>query len=119
MAIQKSPHPQSEENTNPARADLEPDELEQNAGTGPDAELYQNMDGAETAGTRTPKREPPRGQGTAVEPASAAYEGTLASRTPHGETQGITNRSLDEESERQQRVVEDRPDAQAGVNHAK
>jgi hypothetical protein len=54
-----------------------------------------------------------------TEPAAAAYEGSLSTRTPRSDGQGITPRSSEEENARQKRVVKDRPDAQAGVNHAK
>lgn len=37
MAVQKSPHTQSQENTHFAQTDVNPDELEQTVGTGEDA----------------------------------------------------------------------------------
>jgi len=49
----------------------------------------------------------------------AAYEGSISTRTPKSQGQGITPRSSKEENARQEKVVRDRPDAQAGVNHAK
>lgn len=39
--------------------------------------------------------------------------------TPGGPVQGVTSHSAVEESERQERVVKDRPDARAGLNRSK
>jgi hypothetical protein len=91
MTKQKTPHTQTEQNIPPTRADVELDQAAQGTGTESDEQLYSNMEGAETGGNRTPKRP----------------------------SQGITSHSAEEESERQQKVVNDRPDAQAGVNHSK
>ena len=46
----------------------------------------------------------------------AAMTGHVNTRAPHGEGQGITNHSVNVESERQEKVVSERPDAQAGVD---
>lgn len=52
-------------------------------------------------------------------PEQAAHVGSVSTRTPTGTNQGIANRSIAEEDERQQGVVEKRPDAQAGLNSLK
>jgi len=118
MPEQKSPHTQSQENENPARPDLEPGQLEQESGTGSGSEIYDNMDGAETGGTRSSKKVPISEVHHDVEPPTAAYEGSTHTRTPEGGGQGITSHSTQEESERQRKVVKNRPDARAGLNHA-
>jgi hypothetical protein len=53
-----------------------------------------------------------------TEQESAAHEGSVTTRTPKAPAQGITDRP-EEESKRQQKVVNDRPDAQAGLNRSK
>ena len=119
MTKQTTPHTQSQQNANPAQTDLEPGQQQQDAGRGPDAKIYQNMEGAETGGTRSPKKSSDLPVEHNTEPAEAAYEGSVTTRTPRKPAQGITAHSAEEESERQQKVVNDRPDAQAGVNHSK
>ena len=119
MTKQKTPHTQSQQNANPAQTDLEPGQQQIEAGRGSDAELYENMEGSETGGTRTPKRSLDLPAQHNTEPAAAAYEGSLSTRTPRKPVQGITSHSSAEESERQKKVVNERPDAQAGVNHSK
>lgn len=58
MAQQKSPHTQSEQNQPQAQMNLEPGELEKMLGTGEDAKTYENNDGAQTGGTRSPRHAP-------------------------------------------------------------
>ncbi|MGI8771918.1 MAG: hypothetical protein ACR2JE_10825 [Acidobacteriaceae bacterium] len=53
-----------------------------------------------------------------VEPEQEAHEGSLRTRAPQGEEQGISNASSSEEAESQRRVVSERPDARAGINPA-
>jgi hypothetical protein len=119
MAKQKSPHTQSEQNQSQTQMNLEPGELEQMLGTGEDARTYENSDGAQTGGTRSPRHAPKAGVKHNVEPATAAFEGATTSRTVKDPNkQGATNRSSAMENEGQEKVVRDRPDAQAGVNHS-
>ncbi len=119
MTKQKTPHTQSQQNANPARTDLEADQQQLDVGREGDAQLYENMDGAETGGTRTPKKSPDLPAQHNTEPATVAYEGSVDTRTPRKPSQGITAHSAEEESERQKKVVNERPDAQAGVNHSR
>jgi hypothetical protein len=118
MTKQTTPHTQSQQNVNPNQSDLELDQLEETSGTENDAEMYRNMDGAETGTNRAPHKFADPSGHRSIEPATTAYEGPLSTRTPKGPGQGITSRSSDEESTRQEKVVKDRPDAQAGVNHS-
>ncbi len=117
MANSTTPHTQSQQNRKIDRTDLEADQLEQSAGRGEDAALYENNEGAQTGTNRPARKFPDSAKNLNTEPAEAAHEGTVTTRTPGGSGQGITNRSADEESARQEKVVKDRPDAQAGVNH--
>lgn len=114
-----TPHTESQQNHKLDRTDLEPDQLEQTVGTGDDAALYGNNAGAQTGTNRAPEEFPDTASNLNTEPAAAAYEGDLSTRTPGGSGQGITGHSADEESARQQKVVKDRPDAEAGVNHGR
>lgn len=117
MAHTTTPHTQTQQNVRPEQSDLEPDQLEQTAGTGDDADLYRNSDGAQVGSNRGARFVHRAAGHPNTEPAVAAHEGSVTTRTPGGEKQGITSRSAEEESARQKKVVNDRPDAQAGVNH--
>ena len=118
MARPTTPHTQTQQDRKPEETDLEPGQIEQTAGTGPDEKLYRNHDGAQTGDNRAPEFLPASPSNLKTEPAVAAYEGSVSSRASGGEGQGISNRSAGEESGRQEKVVRDRPDVQASVNHA-
>lgn len=117
MAIQKTPHTQTQQDTTPEQTDLE------NDGRDFDDEAheptYENMSDAETGDNRTPRKVQTRAPHHRTEPEEVAHEGSVHTRTPKKPTQGITAHSAEEESERQEKVVNARPDAQAGVNHSK
>ncbi len=116
MTRQTTPHTQSQQNGSSEQTDL-PDELSSEAGLAND-EAYANMEGAETGSNRSPRQTERGWKQHNTEPPEAAYEGSVTTRTPREAKQGITSRSADEESERQEKVIRDRPDARAGVNHS-
>ena len=116
MAKQKSPHTQSQQNTVPEQTDLETaqSDLEKEA----EERMYEHMEGAETGANRSHRRMPDSAQQHNTQPETVAHEGSVTTRTPKRPVQGITERP-NEETERQRKVVNERPDAQAGVNHSK
>lgn len=116
MAVQKTPHTKTRQNMDPAAADLDDNQLVGDAGHGEDAKLYENMQGAQTGGTRAFNANDIRSHSHRTMDRSAAMTGSVNTRTPEGDQQGITNHSASEESARQRKVVSERPDAQAGVD---
>jgi hypothetical protein len=116
---QTTPHTQTAQNTKFEQTDLEPDQQEQETGSGNAEDMYSRMEGAETGADRSPRKLQPGASRHTTEPEQVAHEGELSTRTPKRPAQGITSRSAEEESERQEKVVNDRPDAQAGLNHSK
>ncbi len=116
MAIQSTPHTESQQNKSAVADELDPNQDVQDAGVGEDAGTYENMDGAQTGGTRAFNANQSQGPKHNTEQFSAAQTGTTSTRTPQSENQGITNHSASEESARQEKVVKDRPDSLAGVN---
>jgi hypothetical protein len=116
MAAQKTPHTQTRQNMDPAAADLDDNQIIADAGHGDDTKLYENMAGAQTGGTRAFNANDERNHTHHTMDRSAAMTGTVSTRTPESDQQGITNHSVNEESERQRKVVSERPDAQAGVD---
>ena len=119
MAMQKSPHPNTQQNTKPEQSDLEVDEQEYEADSSEDQELYDHSEGAETGMNRNPREIETRSQRHQIEPEKEAHQGRLSTRTPNQTSQGITARTAAQESTRQEKVVKDRPDAQAGVNRTR
>ena len=119
MTKQKSPHTNSQQNMKPEQSDLEPDEQEYETDSPEDQALYQRADGAETGTNRSPREIATRSVEHRTEPEKEAHEGSVTTRTPKRPGQGITSRSLEEESERQEKVVSIRPDARAGVNRSR
>ena len=119
MAVPKSPHTQSQQNTHFAQSDVNPDEIEQTVGSGVDDAVYENREGSQTGGTLSPKHTPGAAAPHNTESTTAAHEGTLASRVPDDpDKQGISHNSSQKEAEGQRKVVNQRDDSQAGVNQS-
>jgi hypothetical protein len=116
MAIQKTPHTQTQQNVDPEQSDFEPGQTPEESTSEAEQHLYEHMDGAETGTNRAPREVQTRSKRHDLEPQPAAFEGSVTTRTPDDEHQGITSHSAEEESSRQKKVVNDRSDAQAGVN---
>ncbi len=116
MAMQTTPHTQTQQNEDPTQADLEPNQMAQDSGQDDDAALYENAEGAQTGGTRAFNANAIRSNLPKTQPRTAALNGGIDTRTPESENQGITNHSASEESARQRKVVSERPDALAGVD---
>lgn len=116
MAIQSTPHTQTQQDTPATQADVEANQTAQESGQDQDATLYENMDGAQTGGTRAFNANAGDDDLTNTVGQDFAGSGHVATRTPHSDMQGITNHSANEESASNEKVVSERPDAQAGVN---
>jgi hypothetical protein len=115
MAIQKSPHTQSEQNVSFEQTDLDPD-LERKLAEGDESQLPQT--GGQMGGTRSPRHAPRPGPEHITEPEAVARVGSLRTRTPgEAKKQGISSQSSKEENGRQKRVVKARDEAKAGVKH--
>lgn len=119
MPQQTAPHTESQRNSKRTQTDLEPGILEQEVGRGDDAALYEQFEGAQTGTDRAPRKHPEGADQPNTQSTPVAYEGGLASRAPGGDTQGISNGPAEDETARQQKVVKDRPDALAGVDHSR
>jgi len=120
MAIQTTPHTESGKNHGAAESDLEPGVSADTVARGEDAALYDESTGAQTATNRGTAHAPGSGpvHRGPIQP-DVTLEGSLTTRAPEGPGQGITGRSQTEESVGQKKVVENRPDAQAGINPSK
>jgi hypothetical protein len=114
MTKQNTPHTQTRQDVEAEQTDLQPEQ----ESSGLDQTISENSEGPQTGENRNGRNTQPRRTQHRTEPQAAAYEGSLSTRTPNNSGQGITSRSAEEESARQEKVVNDRPDAQAGVNHS-
>lgn len=110
-------HTQRKQHARPGQSNREPDEMERDTGRGSDTELSRRSEGAQAGANRGPALVPTGGRHLNTEPEEAAHVGRTASRTPEDEKQGVTSHAGKDESARQEKVVKDRPDAKAGVNH--
>lgn len=106
MAVQTTPHTQSEENVNSAEMDLEPNMAPQDMGRGADAKIYENADGAQTGGNRSfhttdGRDNQPKSldEGTGLIPPKGP---TL----PQGDEQGVTNSLGSKERATQEKVLD-------------
>ena len=114
MTKQKTPHTQTQPNRAPEDTDRDIDqELRGND------DEYGRMEGAETGSDRSPRKLHTGGARHKTEPETEAHEGSVSTRTPKRPAQGVTSRSAQEESARQEKVVNERADARAGVNRSK
>jgi hypothetical protein len=117
--MEKTPHTQTQQNTTPEQSDLERDEQPYEADSPADEALYEHAEGSETGTNRSPREVQTRSVRHRTEPEVEAHEGQVSTRSPKKPVQGITDRSAEEESTRQEKVVKERPDAQSGVNRSK
>lgn len=84
MAHATTPHTQTQQNRTPNQTDLEPDQLEQTAGTGAEAELYNRREGAQSGSNRGPHSNPASPGQPKTEQPAGAFEGSVTTRTPGG-----------------------------------
>src|SRR3954451_25171111 len=100
MAVQKSPHTNTQQNTRPEQSNLEDNEQQYETDSPRDQARYQQTDGAETGMTRSPREVETRSERHKTEPEKEAHEGRVSTRTPKRSSQGVTARSAEEESVR-------------------
>ena len=104
MAVQKSPHTNSEQNVSSAAMDLEPNLNPQDVGRGEDAKLYQNADGAQTGANRAFHMNDRRDNLPKSIDEGTRLQAENTARKQQEEMPGVTTHSAGEENERQQKV---------------
>lgn len=105
MAIQTSPHTQSEQNVDSAAMDLEPGMDRTDLGRGNDASLYENSDGAQTGGTRAFNANASRDSLPNSEDVASGPSGSTDAFLPKDGGHGITTHNASEERARQEKVT--------------
>ena len=105
MAIQSTPHTETEQDVNSAQTDLEPNMAPQDMGRGADAAIYDNADGAQTGSNRSfhstdGRDNQPKSidEGTGMTP-------SRHNQVPVGDAPGITNSGGIKERETQEKVL--------------
>jgi hypothetical protein len=84
MTKQKTPHTQTQQNTNPEQTDLENDQ------TGFEADdAYSRMEGAETGSDKSPRKLDTRAPRRRIEPEAVSHEGQVTSRLSKKPVQGL------------------------------
>jgi len=119
MTKLSTPHTQSQQNIPLEQTDLEPDQDLFEAEAEAKSDSARRLQGGQTGESRSHRKVAVRSRRRNTEPETSAHEGGTTTRTPKGTGQGITAHSADEESARQEKVVKDRPDGQAGINHSR
>ena len=105
MAVQTTPHTETEQDVNSAQTDLEPNLAPQDMGRGADAKIYENADGAQTGGNRSFHST----DGRDNQPKSLD-EGTGMTESRHSQVptdggQGITSSAPAKERDTQEKVL--------------
>jgi len=104
MAVQKSPHTNSEQNVSSAAMDLEPNQAPQDVGRGEDAKLYQNADGAQTGENRSFHVNDRRDNLPKSIDEGTRQQAENTAREQRSDMPGVTTHTAGEENERQQKV---------------
>ncbi len=105
MAVQTTPHTETEQDVNSAEMDLEPNMAPQDMGRGADAKIYENADGAQTGGNRSFYSTDGRdNQPKSIDEGTGLTESRHA-QIPTGDSQGITNSRGSKERETQEKVL--------------
>ncbi len=113
MAIQSTPHTESQQNKSESGTELEPNQIAERIERDGEGGLYAKMDGAQTGMNRSEHVTDVHGSKHKVEPATSGDTGATSSGVGDAETQGITNHSQKAEHDGQVKVMAERERAAA------
>lgn len=113
MAIQSTPHTESQQNKSETETELTPNQIAGRIERDGDDGLYAHMDGAQTGMNRGEHVTDASGSKHKVEPGASAETGATSSGVGDGDAQGITNHSQHAEHAGQVKVMREREDAVA------
>ena len=111
MAIQSTPHTESQQNKGEAQTELEPNQIAERIERDGDAGLYAHTDGAQTGSNRAERITDGNGPKHNVLGEASADTGATSAGVGDGETQGITNHSQHAEHDGQVKVMKGRENA--------
>lgn len=104
MAVQKTPHTNSQQNVSSAAMDVEPNQSPQDVGRGEDAKLYQNADGAQTGANRAFHANDRRDNLPKSIDEGTRLQAENTAKKQREDMPGVTTHSAGEEIERQHKV---------------
>lgn len=104
MAIQTTPHTQTQQDVNTAQPDLEPNMNPQDSYRA-DPKLYENSDGAQTGGTRAFNTNAGRDNQPKSIDEGTGLTSPKGPTLPQGDAHGVTNAPASEERARQEKVI--------------
>ena len=104
MAIQTTPHTNTEQDVNSADMDLDPNMNPQDT-LRTDPGLYENTDGAQTAGNRSFHANAERDNQPKSIDEGTANTAPNGPTMPQGDTQGVTNSAPSKERATQEKVI--------------
>lgn len=109
MAVQKTPHTNTEQNVNSAAMDLEPNQSPVDVGRGEDSKLYENNAGAQTGGNRAFHANDRRDNLPKSFDEGTRVQAENTSREQKDDQPGVTTHNAGEERERQEKVERSNP----------
>ena len=104
MAVQTTPHTNTQQDVNSAQDDLDPNMSPQDTYRA-DTQLYENSDGAQTGGTRAFNANAGRDNQPKSIDEGTGLTSPNGPTLPQGDAAGVTNRPASEERERQEKVI--------------
>lgn len=104
MAVQKTPHTNTQQNVSSAAMDLEPNQSPQDVGRGEDAKLYEIADGAQTGENRAFYMNDGRDNLPKSIDEGVRLQAENTARKQREDMPGVTTHSAGEENERQHKV---------------
>lgn len=113
MAIQSTPHTESQQNKSESQTEMSPHQIAERIEREGDAGLYAHMDGAQTGMNRAERVTDGSGPKHNVEPGASAETGATSAQVPDAEAQGVTNHSQKAEHAGQVKVMKEREEASA------
>lgn len=117
MATESTRYTQDRKNMDPAQSDVDPDQISADGGTGSEAGMYEDLEEAQTAGSRNDRVTEYSGGKHKVEPTTASeYPTGRPPQAVPADAPGITNRSLHEEKPGQDKVMKERASASSDVD---
>ena len=111
MAIQSTPHTESQQNKGEAETELEPNQIAERLERDGEAGLYAKMDGAQTGMNRAERITDGGGPKHKVLGEASADTGATSAGVGDGEAQGIPNHSQHAEHDGQVKVMQGREQA--------
>lgn len=108
MAIQSTPHTESQQNKDQNETEMDPNQIAARIEKDGAEGIYANMDGAQTGMNRSEHVTDVKGQKHKVEPGASASTGFTSAELKDGDAPGVSNHSISTERPGQEKVIRER-----------